>query len=93
MRKIDTISALKLGFLPQLVEAFLAKSDKTGTLWTATRLGREALRDPGKIHLMRKGMQLRPASGMAILKVIEKAAPGFADEYVKQRATENFHDQ
>lgn len=67
------ISALCVAFIGPVVELFLVKNED----WSATRLGREALKDPGKIGMLRKGTQLRPETARKLIATMEKAAPGF----------------
>lgn len=80
MQKNDAISALCVAFIKPIVEDFLRKNSD----WSATRLGREALKDPGKVGMLRRGTQLRAGTAKKLLKTIDKAAPGFAENFVRE---------
>lgn len=71
--------ALCAAFVGPLVEAFLAEHDD----WSATRLGREALKDPGKIGMMRRGTQLRTGTARKVVETIDRAKPGFCAKFLK----------
>lgn len=81
MAKNDAITAICLAFIRPLVEAFLKKHPE----WSQTRLGREAVADPGKVGMMRRGVQLRPATARKILATIEKADPGFSADFARKK--------
>lgn len=81
MAKADPIAALSLVFVGDIVEAFLRKHED----WSATRLGTVAVKDPGKVGRMRQGVQPRTETARKILATIEKAAPGFAADFVKRK--------
>lgn len=83
MPKPDPFSALCAAFLLPLVEAFLVQHG-----WSPSRLGREAVKDPSKVFLLRKGQEVEPKTARAFIAVIEKAAPGFPKKFVKKHAME-----
>ncbi len=96
MPKNDTISALSRAFLPQLVEAFLAKYEREtepGSVpaWTATGLGKAALSDPTAVFYIRRGRKLGDARADKILAVIDRVRPGFRVKFIKQYAVGHFH--
>lgn len=74
------ISALSPALALALVEAFLVAVPS----YSATRLGREAKKDPGCVFAIRQGREPRRATIERLVAVIETASPGFTAAFMKR---------
>lgn len=81
MAKNDAISAICVAFILPIAEAFLAKHSD----WSPTRLSKEAVKDPGKLALMRNGMVVRPETARKILAVIRKVDADVVNDFLKAK--------
>lgn len=90
MPRTDTFSALSAAFLPAIVEAFLIL--EAGE-WTPTRLGKEAVKDPGAVFALRNGRSPHPPTRRKMLDFIEKKRPGFIRKFVAHHAQEHLYEE
>ena len=79
MTKKTAVSALSVALVLPIVEAFLKKHPGK---FTATSLGKAAVKDPNRIHELRAGAQVRKETAHKILAVIDRAVPNFSTEFV-----------